>query len=509
MSSLQSELFPLSGAAGEDPPAPAARAVNALLGAERRRQKDQDTRSRLGAGELVGLLREACSGKRLNDPHAQLRFMLGKADLIAATGRKRKVSEKTRSDFGATLARAIDELRQVRAPVRNIGEIGRAHAIALTRHWVSKGQAAATIQTKSSVLRRYLTLIGKPDAMPAGSAWLELLEQKGIAVAGLRRSKIANVAKAWDANGVNAPAIIQKIAACCPVVAVEMEMQLAFGLRVKEAIQIHPVQADAGARLLVTEGTKGGRQRWVDFDADPGLAAWQREVLERAKHTADAHPKKRLSVPGKSLAQMRNYYYYVLRQNGITHRETGVVSHGLRHQFANRRHEAISGLPAPVLRAAPLQVYRGQQEALREAAQDTTRQLGHWRIDLPAAYNATLPWMSRQARKELDAVLRLFQDTPAVLTTLTQCGVHTAWLIGRAVYGMPIGPEEPLELAVVHEPGREGAGIDLQTRLESVLGRRVTVVSLADSRRIPQDGVELVFPLRARSAEPEAVAPTP
>lgn len=180
-----------------------ARTVNRQLRLERLAEKERERLARAGAGSLAGLMRAACTGKHANDPQAQLAFMLARADVMAALGAKRRVSEKTLDTYGDTLARSIEELRMMQAPIRNIDELDRAHAIALTRYWLEQGHAAISVQAKVSVLRRFLTLVGKVAAMPKGQAWLALLEENGINTDSLRSPAIPTQHKAWQPNGVN------------------------------------------------------------------------------------------------------------------------------------------------------------------------------------------------------------------------------------------------------------------------------------------------------------------
>jgi integrase len=57
-----------------------------------------------------------------------------------------------------------------------------------------------------------------------------------------------------------------------------MELQRAFGLRMKEAALLKPNMADKEHYLAVNWGTKGGRDRVVPIQND-----YQRDVLMRAK----------------------------------------------------------------------------------------------------------------------------------------------------------------------------------------------------------------------------------
>jgi site-specific recombinase XerD len=493
MAKQKNDLFAQQSAPGDEEPLPDARAINRALRAERQREKDRTAISKKGVGSLMSVLRESMRDKRAGDPHAQLNFLLSNAALIAATGKARKVSEKTRGDFGDTLHRSIDHLRELRAPIQNIGDLGRSHVIVLTRYWVSEGQTSATIQTKSSVFRRFLAQIGKAQAMPKGRPWRNILAENGLDFAELRRSKIAQEPKAWAAKGVDVLKKVAEIRDQHPVVGMALKMQYAFGLRVSESISISPVLADVGNKLHVHDGTKGGRPRWVDFEPDSAAAAFQRDVLEEAKLVAAHHRRKILAIPGKTKDQMRNHFYYICRKFGITKNDMDIVPHGLRHEFGNRRHKTVSDLPAPVLRAAPVQLYSLNAEAVSAAEADTSFQMGHspWRKDVTGAYNSTVANMTRQADKQLKSCLALFEKSSAVATVFRDAGVLTAWLIGRVAYGMPVEEGDAIEMQVLVDQSLLAGATALTSELERIVGRPVAIVLSADAMKRPHDGVEV------------------
>lgn len=496
MSQSQDELF--SGRLESDPSSsrePTAREVNRQIRAENRRKKDKLAISTRSRGELVPYIKEAYSAKREHDPHAQLNFLLSRSGYISGTGRYRGVAQKTRTDFGDTLHRAIKELKKIRMPILKIGDLRRVHVIALIKYWIEQGQQASTLQTKSSVLRKFLSAINKPEAMPIGRVWTSILAEQGIDVKKLRRSKIAKTAKAWSAKGIDAYGVIEKIAEQHPVVAIEMLVQLAFGMRVKESMMVDPATADEGNRIKLVDGVKNGLERHVNFDPDPEIAAFQRAALEHAKRIAAQHPKLILAIPKRTLLQMRNHYYYVLRKYGITKKGLGIVSHGLRHQYINRHHKSISGLPAPVLRAAPVQLYSIHADKVREAERDTSRQVGHKRPDVTGPYNSTVAHMSKEAKQELDAHLELFQESEGVAAAFQQACVQTAWFVGRLAYGMPIRPGMAIEMQVLVPahlvtPNTEAG---LRVRIEASVGRQVSISISTDPMKRPEDGYELIM----------------
>jgi len=144
------------------------------------------------------------------------------------------------------------------------------------------------------------------------------------------RSSIASHDRSWSAKGIDIAAKIEQVRAKDPRVALQLELQAAFGLRAREAMQLRPHIADKGTYLSVTHGTKGGRDR-----VEPIRTPEQRALLERAK-TYCATLSSSTSDPNRKLHQWKNHYYQVVRACGVTRRD-GITSHGLRHQYANDR----------------------------------------------------------------------------------------------------------------------------------------------------------------------------
>ena len=106
-------------------------------------------------------------------------------------------------------------------------------------------------------------------------------------------------------------------------------------------MQLRPHVADKGSYLALTVGTKGGRDRVVPIDTPD-----KRTLIDRAK-TFAASKLASTSDPARTLAQVKNHYYHVLRSCGIT-RADGLTGHGLRHGYANDRYQQLAGQPSPV-----------------------------------------------------------------------------------------------------------------------------------------------------------------
>jgi len=160
-------------------------------------------------------------------------------------------------------------------------------------------------------------------------------------IGGAVRTSIASQDRSWSARGIDVTAKINEIRQKDPRVSLQVELQAAFGLRAREAMQLRPHFADKGSYLSITHGTKGGRDR-----VEPIRTPEQRALLERAKTFCASHSSS-TSDPKRKLHQWKNHYYQVVRAFGIT-RKDEIVSHGLRHQYANDRYQELTGTDSPV-----------------------------------------------------------------------------------------------------------------------------------------------------------------
>ena len=470
---------------------PTPREVNRLISEQMRQERRSERSKRAGAGVGKGAL-ELAQKKHKGNPKAQLALFFQNFHLRAGTGRPRPVSERTRSLYTEELLRMLDELRSLRAGIQNIGELGRPHALRLISHWGACGQAASTIQNKISVLRRFLTFIGKENAIPKGHDLKTLLHQQGIS-APVARQNIPTQSKAWDENQVDLRKVLTQLNAESPITAIQLEVQAAFGLRTKESIQLNPQAADCGTFLRVVHGTKGGLPRDVDFDEDPAIRAWQRDVLERAKLHALSNRKGTLSAQGRRLDQSKAHFYYQCRKVGITRDQLGVTAHGLRHQYAARRYAQLAGMSPPVAHNAPGRVTEQVREADRAAREQISRELGHFRADITQAYTGSLSMMERGRKQRIREWIERTEENFQFQEALAAARITSAWMGGRFAMGLPVEPSEKFRLFVQTAERSPLTALDraeLKSRLATLCGRGIDLCEHFDAGQ-PDDALEL------------------
>lgn len=257
-------------------------------------------------------------------------------------------------------------------------------AVALRIPRRDKPFSAAYIQQQVSFLRAFAAWIGKPGLVKKAQVYAHDPHL-------VKRSYCAKVDRSWAANGVDAPAMTERVRLIDQHVATQLRLMVAFGLRRKEAVMFSPDAAEVPAYALpakhssldsyisflrIKRGTKGGRLRFAAIRTEEQVAALaEARALVRNKH---GH----IGRPGLSLKQSLDLFSNVVRQVGLTKKELGVTPHGLRHQFAGDLYFDITHVRAPVRGGDAL----SDRDALQDAYRQVARQLGHNRPQISNAY---------------------------------------------------------------------------------------------------------------------------
>lgn len=292
------------------------------------------------------------------------------AAVLAAHNRSRSggsvASFATQDKRSDVLYAGFRELRALGYKLEDVRQFRGKHMEALARTWESRGLSPSSIQNNISIFRTFSEWIGKDGMVEGTSRYVSA----GVAT----RSSIAREDRSWTAKGVDPGAKIAEVRAKDERVALQLELQQVFALRVRESLQLRPHVADQGAYLAVNLGTKGGRDRVVPIDTPQ-----KRELIERAK-TFAATKLASTSDPAKKLDQVKNHYYAVVRSRGIK-KSDGITSHGLRHGAANDRYKEETGEASPVRGGGPV-----DRDVDRAARLVIAEELGHSRGSVTTHY---------------------------------------------------------------------------------------------------------------------------
>ena len=282
-------------------------------------------------------------------------------------------SSKTREERRQFYHLMVAQLWEQGFKIRKLENLAGKHVTLLMNLWHEQGICAGTLHTRRSMMGYLCNRLGKYNVVK------DLADYLPPEVT--RRCSVVTESKTWEDNGVKPLEVIDLARRIDERLAVILAMQHFFGLRVKESIEIRPLNAviEGGEWLEVYEGTKGGRPRHVRIQTDD-----QRDVIAWARRIAASGNTKRLRWTDCTWKQAQNRFYHLMRYRlGITKALKGVSAHGLRHGYANRRYKQESGYPSPVQGGA---LGRIDRETHRNACITVSRSLGHGRIDVTPSY---------------------------------------------------------------------------------------------------------------------------
>lgn len=232
------------------------------------------------------------------------------------------------------------------------------HVEALIKNWQQQELGVGTIKNRVAVLRWWAQKVDKQNVVARSN------DHYGIP----DRQFVTNESRATSVSASD----LEKIRD--PYVRMSLELQRVFGLRREEAIKFTPSYADRGDHItLKPTWTKGGKERDV-----PVRTEEQREVLNRAHGLAEG---------GALIAADRNY----VQQLRVYERHTADAGlskmHGLRHAYAQRRYEELTGWKSPAAGGPVTRALSpGQKLVDRHARQTISRELGHEREQITSVY---------------------------------------------------------------------------------------------------------------------------
>ena len=255
----------------------------------------------------------------------------------------------------AQMANTLHELGYRR--LRATGLKGK-HVEALVRDWKDRGLSLGTIKNRMSHLRWWANRIGKSNLVRPDNASYGIGE----------RTYVTN-----EDKGTDLPP--EKLALVKDAhVRMALRLEEAFGLRREEAIKFSPSYSDRGEKIVLKASTtKGGRSREI-----PVLTDSQRHLLDEARAFAGGGAM----IPGH-----RNYR----QQLEVYERQTKGAGlermHRLRHRYATRRYEEITGWKPPAAGGPPRPTLQGVRKRLDRVARGRiSGEMGHSRISVVAQY---------------------------------------------------------------------------------------------------------------------------
>ena len=235
------------------------------------------------------------------------------------------------------------------------------HVEGLVRHWLEKEVAVGTIKNRMAAVRWWARKVNRQNVVARSNDHYGIPNR--VFVTGSSKAKSVSATQLEKVRDVH--------------VRMSLELQRAFGLRREEAIKFIPNYADQGDHIVLRPSwTKGGKARTL-----PIRTPEQRQELDRAH---------RLAGKGSLIPSSRNYVQQLRIYEGHTLRAGLSKMHGLRHAYAQRRYEELTGWRSPAAGGPPSKMLaRGQRDRDREARLIISRELGHQRCQIVSVYLGT------------------------------------------------------------------------------------------------------------------------
>lgn len=271
--------------------------------------------------------------------------------------RNRDGSHATQADRQRSLSLAARQLREAGFRQMRATSLKGKHVEALLQRWQAEGLSAGTIKNRMAHLRWWAEKVGKAGILPTDNTKLGIPD----------RRYVTNESKAREL-GDGLDRIID------PHVRMSLRLQAAFGLRREESIKFQPRYADRGGHIAIKGSwAKGGRDRTV-----PITTPEQRMVLDEAHRLAGVGS---LIPANKTYIQQRHVYDGQCKTAGLSN------MHGLRHQYAQMRYEALTGWKAPAVGGpAAIQLSPVERHHDKHVRLMISQELGHGRLAIAAVY---------------------------------------------------------------------------------------------------------------------------
>jgi len=264
-------------------------------------------------------------------------------------------TQATRSRILDLIANQLQELGYKHMQARSLKP---KHVDALVSLWKDQSIGIGTFKNRLSALRWWANKVGKADIVARDNKAYDIGN----------RNCIGEESKARLLDDKHLERVSDEH------VRLSLRLQSAFGLRREEAIKFSPNYAIKDDHIkLKASWTKGGRARTVPIRTDE-----QQQVLKDVRKLAKGGA---LIPPERNYVEQRNRYDRQVRDAAIRN------PHGLRHAYAQRRFEELTGFKAPLAGGPNRSALSKEDRALDEKARNViSRELGHDRASITRTY---------------------------------------------------------------------------------------------------------------------------
>ncbi|MCP3870296.1 MAG: integrase [Gammaproteobacteria bacterium] len=267
-------------------------------------------------------------------------------------------SYSTQAKRGHHLMLIANQLHTLGFQGMNARSLKPKHDDALVKQWLEQELSTGTIKNRMAVLRWWAQKVNKQNVVARSN------DHYGIP----NRQFVTNTSKARTLNTSD----LEKISD--PYICISLQLQQAFGLRREEAIKFQPGFADQGDHIrLKASWTKGGKSRTIPVRTDA-----QRKLLERTRKQIGSGS---LIPADRSYVQQLRVYERLTANVGFSR------MHGLRHDYAQRRYEELTGWPSPAAGGPTASVLTFEQKLIDQKTRlAISQELGHSRGQILSIY---------------------------------------------------------------------------------------------------------------------------
>ena len=246
---------------------------------------------------------------------------------VKALKSQRKGSFKTVYNHLREARRFVLALRETGSGIRKWKNMTNKHIAAVVQKWKERGLAESTIKENLSGVRAVASFY-KNDRISQRNSDFGI--ENRIYVDN-RDKSVPEVAykAAIEKLRQSANSLDSRVEAV-------LRLQHDLGMRKEEAFKLVPSRDRIGDdKILVSAGTKGGRERTVPLSPEAEQALENAEKIAGKGHN--------LIPPGMSERKFESYFYRALGRVGLTKAKCGASGHGLRHSYAQRRYQQVAG----------------------------------------------------------------------------------------------------------------------------------------------------------------------
>lgn len=269
----------------------------------------------------------------------------------------------TAAERQKSLKTAMQSLSDAGYGIRDVNQLKGKHIRYLVEKWKSDPTLSiGTIKNRMSHLRWLAERIGNPRIVKRSNSSYDIDKRKYV-------DNHINKAKTLSESRLDA--------LTDAFTRYSLRLQQEFGLRREESIKFQPKFADRETEIVLKGSwCKGGRERTI-----PITTQAQRDLLDEIHEFCRVQGTKSLIPTHKNYEQqMRTYEYQTAKVGEIK-------NHGLRHAYAQRRYETLSGLQSPKNGGkTSRKLSESEKQANLKARLQVSSELGHNREEITAVY---------------------------------------------------------------------------------------------------------------------------